>query len=239
MNRIFITSTMGFALLATLLMLVAACAGADGNEGPEGPPGPAGAPGQHGVQGPDGGVGAPGAPGQHGAQGPDGGVGPAGARGPAGADGAEGAPGVDGAIVDNGVNFQVLPPVLVWPKREKSAGAWFIGSGLQPGQWFDITLKPGGESVTLLLFGDDRGPSLKQANSDGAFALGFPIDGRSNRWLSSFVLDDFHIITVTLSDQDTGEVLATAPWVLCDGDEDELELCEVASPVIETGRINR
>ena len=245
MNHFLTARRMGLVLLATLLVLIAAaCMGSQGPEGPQGSPGPVGpmgpqgaegqhgqhgAPGQHGTQGVDG------APGQHGAQGADG---PPGPQGPEGPEGPAGRDGVDGAIVTTGVSFTVMPLVMKW-ERSRDEGAWFVGSGLEPGQWFNINIDAGGEAVTVLLFADEQGPALKQANDNGAFALGLPIDSRDGRFLSSFVLDDYTALTVTLSDQDTGEVLATAPWILCDDEETDIPLCATAGDLIPTGRVTR
>ncbi len=137
------------------------------------------------------------------------------------------------------MSFDIYPSVMNWPGRERSRGVWFVGAGLEPGQWFDIVLEPAGEAVTILLFADEQGPALRQANSDGAFVLGFPIDGRDGRFLASFVQQDFQVITVSLIDQDTRAVLATAPWVLCDGGEEDPLLCSIAEDPIDTGRVTR
>ena len=245
MNHFLTARRMGLVLLATLLVLIAAaCMGSQGPEGTQGLPGPVGPmgpqgvegqPGQHGAPGQHGTQGVDGAPGQHGAQGADG---PPGPQGPEGPQGPAGRDGVDGAIVTTGVNFQVMPPVMKWV-RSSSKGAWFVGSGLEPGQWFDIDINAGGESVRTILFADPQGPALRQANDTGAFALGLPIDSRDGRFLSGHILDDYTVITVTLSDQDTGEVLATAPWILCDDEETDILLCATAADLLPTGRITR
>ena len=251
MNHFLTARRMGLVLLATLLVLIAAaCMGSQGPEGPQGPPGPVGPmgpqgvegqPGQHGAPGQHGTQGVDGAPGQHGAQGADG---PPGPQGPEGPQGPAGRDGVDGAIVKTGVNFQVMPPVMKWERvrdedRNNIAGAWFVGSGLEPGQWFNIDIDAGGESVRILLFADEHGEALRQANDDGAFALGLPNDPRDGRFLSARILDDYSVITVTLSDQDTGEVLATAPWILCDDEETDIPLCATAADLLPTGFVTR
>ena len=239
MNHFLTARRMGLVLLATLMILTAgACTGSQGPEGPPGFPGPAGPVGPQGAEGQPG---QHGAPAQHGAQGADGlpgPQGPAGSTGPAGPQGPAGRDGVDGAIVTTGVTFTVMPPVMKW-ERSRDEGAWFVGSGLEPGQWFDIDINAGGESVRTILFADPQGPALRQANDTGAFALGLPIDSRDGRFLSGHILDDYTVITVTLSDQDTGEVLATAPWILCDDEETDILLCATAADLLPTGRITR
>ena len=232
MKQIFTARGIGLALLFSIAALLAmACTGPAGPEGPEGPPGPPGAPGQHGQEGQPG---QHGDPGQHGAQGADG---PPGPQGPVGPAGPQGPPGSD--ALKSAVSFAVYPPVMNWPGRERSRGVWFVGAGLEPGQWFDIQVEPGGEAVTFLLFADEQGPALRQANSDGAFALGFPIDGRDGRLLAASILEEFQVITVRLLDGDSRAVLATAHWVLCDGGETEAQLCSVAQDPIDTGRVTR
>ncbi len=238
MKQFFIARRMGLVLLLVIGALFgAACTGPAGPEGPTGPegpegsPGPPGAPGQHGQEGLPG---QHGDPGQHGAQGADGAPGP---QGPPGPQGSTGPPGSD--ALKSAVSFEIYPSVMNWPSRERSKGAWFVGAGLEPGQWFDIILEPGGEAVTILLFGDEQGPALRQANSDGAFALGLPIDGRDGRFLAGFVQEDFQVVTVRLVDQDTRAVLATSQWVLCDGGEEDPLLCAIAGDPIETGRVTR
>lgn len=253
MKQFFIARRMSLVLLLAIGALFgAACTGPAGTEGPpgpegsEGPPGPAGAPGQHGQEGLAGSPGAPGqhgqegapgehgSPGQHGAQGEDGAPGPQGLAGPPGPPGPAGSDALKSAV-----SFEIYPSVMNWPGRERSKGAWFVGAGLEPGQWFDIMLEPGGEAVTILLFGDEQGPALRQANSDGAFALGLPIDGRDGRFLAGFVQEDFQVVTVRLVDQDTRAVLATSQWVLCDGGEEDPLLCTIAEDPIDTGRVTR
>lgn len=130
--------------------------------------------------------------------------------------------------------ISVYPSVMRWPvERSNGAGVWIMGSGLEPGQWFEIWAGVNGLADDIALFGLE-GASLRQANREGAFALAFSISGRVEREDLETLLTESRFngpVTVSLVDMDTGEVLATTPWLLC-GREQAEPWCASAQDVL-------
>ena len=127
----------------------------------------------------------------------------------------------------DGVTFVVEPAIFKFPaRRVRTPGdVWFYGSGLEPGQWFRIMVRAEGDIGEMM---DFAGDALRQANDDGSFSLATPgirpdrFQGIPEAWgLKGGVW------AVELWDMDTGEVLATTPWVVC-GSEGENEWCPAA-----------
>ena len=123
--------------------------------------------------------------------------------------------------------IRVIPEVWAFPEgRLRTAGdVWFIGSGLEPGQWYRITVHHEGGLGEMMDFAEDR---LRMANAEGAFALGTPFV-RPGRFFG--VPGDWEepggVWVVKLWDFDTDTLLASTPWVVC-GSARENEWCESA-----------
>ena len=123
--------------------------------------------------------------------------------------------------------IKVIPEVWAFPEgRLRTAGdVWFIGSGLEPGQWYRITVHHEGGLGEMMDFAEDR---LRMANAEGAFALGTPFV-RPGRFFG--VPGDWEepggVWVVKLWDFDTDTLLASTPWVVC-GSARENEWCESA-----------
>lgn len=111
------------------------------------------------------------------------------------------------------------PPVLLWPDgRVRNKGIWVYASGLQPGQWFELSFEVGGKKATPTL----AGLTLPQADATGSFAGALLVDGREGRdFLSAEMTATSGPVTVELTDLDTGQVMATVSWILCGLDRDE------------------
>ncbi len=127
----------------------------------------------------------------------------------------------------DGVTFMLEPAIFKFPARRLSSegDVWFYGSGLEPGQWFRIMVRAEGDIGEMM---DFAGDALRQANDDGSFSLATPgirpdrFQGIPEAWgLKGGVW------AVELWDMDTGEVLATTPWVVC-GSEGGNEWCSAA-----------
>ena len=137
------------------------------------------------------------------------------------------------------ITLRVEPAIFKFPSRRlnDSGIVWFYGSGLEPGQWFRILVRAEGEVGELMDFGP---VSLRQANGDGSFGLTLPgirpdrFQGLPESWgLNGGVW------AVELWDMDTGQVLASTPWVVC-GSMGENAWCPAAvetavvpEPVVE------
>ncbi|MDE2836992.1 MAG: hypothetical protein OXL97_05720 [Chloroflexota bacterium] len=130
--------------------------------------------------------------------------------------------------------ISVYPSVMRWPQgRSNGAGVWIMGSGLEPGQWFELWAGVNGVDDDIASFGLE-GASLRQANQEGAFALGFSISGRVEREDLETILMQSPLegpVTVSLVDMDTREVLATTPWLIC-GREPVEPWCASAQDVL-------
>ena len=128
----------------------------------------------------------------------------------------------------------VYPSVLRWPEgRASGAGVWIMGSGLEPGQWFELWAGVNGLVDDIALFGLE-GASLRQANQEGAFALAFTISGRVEREDLETLLMESQFngpVTVSVVDMDTGKTLATTPWLVC-GRERAEPWCASAQDVL-------
>ena len=138
-----------------------------------------------------------------------------GERGPAGPAGAAGAAGADGAtVVQTGVGFQVIPPILNYPfERTRGTGVWFIGSGLEPNQAFTIVVETAGleSELTNSLIGE------RIANNVGGFILGMEL--RQDRQVGiPEQVQGYGPVNVRLYNADQSVLLATAPWVWCTSD---------------------
>ncbi|MCH7607178.1 MAG: hypothetical protein IIC94_01195 [Chloroflexi bacterium] len=99
----------------------------------------------------------------------------------------------------------------------RNSGIWVYASGLQPGQWFELSFDVRGKKATPTL----AGLVLPQADETGAFAGALLVDGREGRdFLSTEMTATSGPVTIELTDLDTGQVMATASWVLCGLDRD-------------------
>jgi outer membrane murein-binding lipoprotein Lpp len=123
--------------------------------------------------------------------------------------------------------IRVLPEIWKFPeKRVRTSGdVWFIGSGLEPNQWFMITVHHEGGLADLPEFAEDK---LRQANAEGAFALSLPFV-RPGRFFG--VPGEWEnpggVWVVKLRDLDTEAVLASTSWLVC-GSSRENQWCETA-----------
>ena len=146
--------------------------------------------------------------------GSDGAVGSRGADGPQGAQGPAGEAGPT-------ISFSVEPQVIRWPTaRVRGHGFWLFGAGLETGQWFDVEVAAENPALSFQGFAESR-----QANDDGAFALGIEI--RPENMFSAALLEEHGPISLRLHDLDTGALLATTTWILC-GPGSEADWCAVA-----------
>ena len=131
-----------------------------------------------------------------------------------------------------GAVLRVEPSIFEFPKGSQSGvgNVWFFGSGLEPGQWYTISIHAGGNGQEVPLLG---GPdTLRQANEEGTFAISVTrIDGRPGRFdyagLGDEQLREGGAFLLKLEDVDTGEVLASVPWLIC-GQDRENEWCPAA-----------
>ena len=128
----------------------------------------------------------------------------------------------------------VKPLIFKFPERRLSTvgDIWFMGSGLEPGQWFSITIDTEGSETTV---GFDM---ERAANEHGVFALGTP-GVRPERFLGAQFEQRGGVFIVKLWDTETGALLASTPWAVCGLDRAN-EWCEAAvatalvpEPVVE------
>ena len=136
----------------------------------------------------------------------------------------------------------VKPSFFEFPSGRMSGvgNVWLYGSGLEPGQWFNITVHKDGEGGELPFLG---GPDfLRQANDDGGFAVPLTrIDARPGRYavLNDEIVQRGGVFVLKLWDGDTPTLLASTPWVVC-GQARENPWCNatvdtaiVPEPVVE------
>ena len=136
----------------------------------------------------------------------------------------------------------VKPSFFEFPSGRMSGvgNVWLYGSGLEPGQWFNITVHKDGEGGELPFLG---GPDfLRQANDDGGFAVPLTtIDARPGRYavLNDEIVQRGGVFVLKLWDGDTPTLLASTPWVVC-GQARENPWCNAAvdtaivpEPVVE------
>ena len=126
-----------------------------------------------------------------------------------------------GAPSRAGATLKVDPAIFMFPEGRLSGrgNVWFYGSGLEPGQWFEITVENDGDGGPIPALGDEN--TLRQADSDGAFAITLmEIDAREIRWgvLLDEVLQEGGVFILNLMDSDTDAILASTPWVVCGQD---------------------
>ena len=122
--------------------------------------------------------------------------------------------------------LSVNPAFYKYPQTPKGAGElWFYGSGLEPNQWYGITIEGEGKVANVDGLAND---ALRQANEAGAFAV----------TLSSIKPEDGHplnvelgerggVFVVMLWDADTDALLASTPFVVC-GSDGENAWCDAA-----------
>ena len=134
--------------------------------------------------------------------------------------------------------IMVNPSFYKYPEGNKPAGdLWFYGSGLEPGQWYELSISADGALLSIDLLADDV---LRQANDDGAFAVtlaairpdrSHPLNLESGQRGGVFV--------VSLWDADTDALLASTPFVVCGSDlenswcDSAFESAVVPVPVVE------
>ena len=122
--------------------------------------------------------------------------------------------------------LMVNPAFFKYPAAKQGPGAlWFYGSGLEPGQWYGITIEGEGKTANVdALAGDE----LRQANDSGAFAVSLaairPDDGHP---LNTDLGQRGGVFVARLWDADTDALLASTPFVVC-GSDGENAWCEAA-----------
>ena len=106
---------------------------------------------------------------------------------------------------------------------------WFYGSGLAPGQWFNITVHQDGQGGEVPFLG---GPDFfRQASDEGTFAVPLTrIDARPGRYatLSDEILAAGGVFALNLWDGETNDLMASTPWVVC-GQDRENAWCEATA----------
>ena len=133
------------------------------------------------------------------------------------------------AVPSVGPTILVKPAFFKYPKgRVREPGLiWFYGSGLEPGQWFRISIEAEGEDGDVVFAPDD----LRQANASGAFALTQP-ELRPDRWAVRDVFgQQGGVFNVKLWDMDTDTLLAWTPLVICGSNAENL-WCEPEEVVV-------
>ena len=128
-----------------------------------------------------------------------------------------------------GPTIMVKPAFFKYPaSRVREPGLiWFYGSGLEPGQWFRISIEAEGEDGDVVFAPED----LRQANASGAFALTQP-ELRPDRWAVRDVFgQQGGVFNVKLWDMDTDTLLAWTPLVIC-GSQVENPWCEEEEEVV-------
>lgn len=119
--------------------------------------------------------------------------------------------------------LMVTPLIFEFPENQLSAvgDIWFVGSGLEPGQWFSITIDAEGSETTV---GFDM---ERTANAQGSFAIG-TAGVRPERFLGAQVEQRGGVFIVKLWDAETSTLLASTPWVVCGLDRAN-EWCDAAA----------
>ena len=127
-------------------------------------------------------------------------------------------------VASVGATLVVEPSIFKFPERQlrTQGDVWFSGSGLAPGQLFTLTIEAlGMEGVVVPLPGD-----VRRATDEGTFAVGTP-GIRPGRFLDPGVEVSGGAFLVKLWDQETEELLATTPWLVC-GQSRENAWCDAA-----------
>jgi len=131
-------------------------------------------------------------------------------------------------------------PTLVWepghiikfpPKKVKGTGVWLVGAGFPPGRTLEILMKWKLGADTDLSWMTSDPPVV--TDEEGAFAAGWILRDRFTR-----VMDE-KAYTVRVMDQQTGDLLATAPLVLCNGakaPEEQSPWCAAAVDLVPIPR---
>ena len=122
--------------------------------------------------------------------------------------------------------LMVNPAFFKYPSAKTGPGGlWFYGSGLEPGQWYTITIEGDGNSANVDAL---SGNALRQANETGAFAVTLaairPVDGHP---LDKAWGRRGGVLVAKLWDTDTDVLLASTPFVMC-GSDGENEWCDAA-----------
>ena len=117
-----------------------------------------------------------------------------------------------------GVTLRMDPEVLNWPLTEhgEPLGVWIYGTGLQPGQWFQIWIEDGERREEPIHYGTPDA-LLRVADENGEFALALGIPGEEGRdALTAEMIEAPQApFEVRMEDMDTGELLATVSWSVC------------------------
>ena len=116
----------------------------------------------------------------------------------------------------------VKPLIFEFPKDTQTTlgDIWFVGSSLEPGQRFSITIDAEG-SETIVGFDMER-----TANDQGSFAIG-TAGVRPERFLGAQVEQRGGVFIVNLWDSETSTLLASTQFVVCGLDRAN-EWCEAA-----------
>ena len=117
-----------------------------------------------------------------------------------------------------GVTLQMDPEVLNWPLTEhgEPLGVWIFGSGLEPGQWFQIWIEDGERREEPIHYGTPNA-LLRVADENGDFRVALGIPGREGRdaLTAEMIQAPQSPFEVRMEDMDTGELLATTTWSVC------------------------
>jgi hypothetical protein len=127
-----------------------------------------------------------------------------------------------------GVQMLVEPAIFEYPEgrirtRNAPGTVWVFGSGLQPGQWFELTVQTQGNEIPLSFPGD----FVRRASADGTFAATLSEFRHPFYPLHRDGGGPGGIFTFLLRDSDTGALLASTPWAVC-GIERENPWCSAA-----------
>jgi hypothetical protein len=129
------------------------------------------------------------------------------------------------------------PAIVNLPNAKSGEGTWLVGSGFAPNRPLNVRIAGGirylpGEyvdtDITYLM------SPVPETNVDGAFASAF---GLASRYWQRGMISD-RPMTVRIVDEETNELLATAPLTLCDANAEAIDQsawCVAASDAVATG----
>lgn len=129
------------------------------------------------------------------------------------------------------------PAIVNLPSAKSGQGTWLVGSGLEPNRALNVRIAGGVRYLPGALVDTDitylMSP-IPETNEDGAFAAAFTLASRY--WQRGMI--SARSMTVRIVDEETNELLATAPLTLCDPAAEELDRaawCVAASDPVATG----
>ena len=118
-----------------------------------------------------------------------------------------------------GVTLRMDPEVMNWPLIEhgEPLGVWIYGSGLEPGQWFQIWIEDGERREEPIHYGTPD-HMLRVADENGEFALALGVPGEEGRdaLTAEMIQAPKAPFTVRMETMDRPhELLATTTWSVC------------------------